>query len=237
MKAYGIPLKSTLVTLVGTMLFFVLFWNGVDNSITKEDKLYITKFLTSIPSLEPDPSYEEQLEFISRVQDAVLTVAPINEGLPYNTEREPKDVYFATKGLCYDRSRVIEKILRYSGFDTRHLSIYSTKKSGSALKSFITPGTRSHAVTEVLTKKGWLVVDSNHRWLSIDQKGNPWSMAKIQFSLNNPEGIPWIKHPPSSIYQEPFTYIHGLYSRHGKFYPPYTLIPDVNYEELIQNFI
>ena len=40
---------------------------------------------------------------------------------------------------------------------------------------------------------------------------------------------------PSPVYEEPVWPIHGLYSRHGRFYPPYGWVPDVNYEELVQN--
>jgi hypothetical protein len=33
----------------------------------------------------------------------------------------------------------------------------------------------------------------------------------------------------------PFTWIYSLYSRHGRFYPPYDPVPDVNWAELAQN--
>jgi hypothetical protein len=237
MKINTTPFKLSIFAIMGILLFLVLSSNEVDNSITEEDKRFIPNYLESIPPLEHESPYKEEIEIIKKIQDSVLTVAPNHEGLPYNTEREPKDVYVASKGLCYDRSRVIEKILRYSGFDTRHISMYSTTKTHSAFKSLMTPGVPSHAVTEVLTKRGWLVVDSNNRWLSIDSHGNPLSIAQIKLSIEGPDEIPWRHKPPSIIYQEPFTFIYGLYSRHGKFYPPYNFIPDVNYEELLQNFL
>ena len=162
MKINRAPFALFILTIIGILLSLVLSYNGVDNSITEEDQLFISKFLTSIPSLEHKPTYQDELAIITKTQDSVLTVAPKHEGLPYSTEREPKDVYLASKGLCYDRSRVIEKILRYSGFTTRHFSMYSTKRSRSAFKSFLTPGIPSHAATEVFTTRGWLVVDSNH---------------------------------------------------------------------------
>ena len=235
MKINTTPFKLSVLAIMGILLFLILSSNGVDNSITEEDKRFIPNYVESIPHPEHDSTYTEELEMIKRIQDAVLTVAPHNEGLPYNTEREPKDVYLASKGLCYDRSRVIEKILRYSGFNTRHISLYSTSKTRSAFKSLMTPGIPSHAVTEVYTKRGWLVVDSNNRWISIDRHGNPLSIAQIKLSIEGPDEIPWRRHPPNRIYREPFTFIFGLYSRHGKFYPPYNFIPDVNYEELLQN--
>lgn len=170
---------------MGIFLLFVLYSNGVDNSITEEDERFIPKYLEIIAPHEHESPYEEKLEFIKSIHASVLTVAPNNEGLPYNTEREPKDVYIASKGKWYDRSRVIEKILRYSGFDTRQISIDSTTKTHSAFKSYITPGVPSPAVTEVFTKKGWLVVDSNNRRLM----GTMWNYFKISYKTKfHPNG-------------------------------------------------
>jgi arylamine N-acetyltransferase len=72
------------------------------------------------------------------------------------------DLYEAKRGLCYDRSRAIEKVLSHLGFEVRHAAVYSTKKTGR-LAAFLTPKTQSHAVTEVKTEHGWLVIDSNRR--------------------------------------------------------------------------
>ena len=226
-------------TLAISIILLVLFlsYNEVDNSITEEDKVFITKYLENISPLKSNRRYKEELEFITKTQSSVLKVAPYNEGIPFNAEREPKDVYLASKGLCYDRSRVIEKILAFSGFDTRHISIYSTKNTNSPFRSLSTPNISSHAITEVLTQRGWLVVDSNDQWLSIDTQGNPVSIAKIKLSAEGSGEISWRQKAPNKIYKEPFVFIYGLYSRHGKFYPPYTFVPDVNYKELIQNFL
>jgi hypothetical protein len=136
-------------------------------------------------------------------------------------------------GVCHDRSRVIEKILRDAGFDTRHVFILSLG-SRSTLEALLVPGLRSHAVTEVLTAKGWLVVDSNDPWISIDAQGNPESITRIE-TLGIAHRIRWYEGPPNSIYTQPFVAIHGLYSRHGQFYPPYAPVPNVNFHELLAN--
>jgi hypothetical protein len=225
-----------LTTLI--LLTIILSYHQVDNSLTKEDIEFTDKILqemkvTPISNLR---SYEKENKFIIEVQNAVLRLAPDNLGIPYNAQREPRDVYFAKSGLCYDRSRVIEKILRYSGFQTRHIAIYSTEQTHSSFQSLITPGISSHAVTEVLTKKGWLVVDSNDFWVSLDGQGNPVSIEQIQSDVGH-RNISWAKLFPSGIYKKSFTFVYGLYSRHGRFYPPYNFIPDVNYKELIQNVL
>ena len=233
--------KRLIVLTFGITAIFlttILAYHEVDNSLTEEDKQYITKYLeeTNILPLLKERTFKDELDFIVQSQNAVLKVAPANEGIPFNTKREPKELYLSKTGLCYDRSRVIEKILRYSGFRTRHISIYSIKQTHSSLKSLLTSRISSHAVTEVLTLRGWLVVDSNSHWVSINGQGNPVSIEQIS-SDGHTGIISWNMQPPSKIYEEPFVFVYGLYSRHGRFYPPYNFLPDVNYKELIQNVL
>jgi hypothetical protein len=233
--------KKKLVFVLTTFLIicavFTLSYNSVDNSLTKEDKQYIPLYLSDVSPLPDNSTYRDELHFIISVQHSVLNIAPRNDGLPLGQKREPKELYEAKTGLCYDRSRVIEKILRYSGFETRHVSLYSTEKTGSAIKSLVAAGVSSHAVTEVLTKNGWLVIDSNAPWVSTDTDGQPVSIEKIQEDAENAVHINWGKKPPSDIYVRPFTFVYGLYSRHGYFYPPYNMIPDINYSEFVQNVL
>jgi hypothetical protein len=215
----------------------VLYLHGVDNSLSEEDRHYIPLYLRNVESLSENRTYKDELEFIISVQHAVLNIAPRNDGLPVGQKREPKELYEAKTGLCFDRSRVIEKIYRYAGLRTRHVSIYSTAKTGSAIKSLVTPGVASHAVTEVLTKKGWLIVDSNAPWVSTDKDNKPLSIKDIQLGIDTDIPMRWYKEPAESIYIEPFTFVYGLYSRHGMFYPPYNFIPDIHYGELVQNVL
>ncbi|MDH3256227.1 MAG: transglutaminase domain-containing protein [Nitrospinota bacterium] len=228
-----------LISLGGALILFVAFlaYSEVDNSLTAEDHLYIAKYLEDIPAIPANRTYENEIDIIIQIQNSVLSKAAHKNALPLGAKREPKDLFTAKAGLCYDRSRVIEKILRSIGFKTRHVSIYSTKQTHSSIKSLLTPGVASHAVTEVLTQKGWLVVDSNHRWVSMDSKNNPISMAQIRLSAAGAADIAWNQIPPNKKYMNPFIYVYGLYSRHGQFYPPYNFIPDVNYRELVSNIL
>jgi len=221
-------------------LVSILSYNAVDNSLSQIDKQYIAKYLVEVRSLPEKPTYEDEVNFIMSVQHSVLSVAPRNEGIPFGQKREPKELYEAKTGLCFDRSRVIEKILRYSGFDARHVFMLSKEKTGSALRAIMTVGVPTHAVTEVLTKNGWLVVDSNAYWVSTDAEGRPASMEKIQYDVEHSVPIRWGEEPPLIVYEKyakPFTFVYGLYSRHGYFYPPYNVVPDVNYGELLQNLL
>lgn len=220
---------------LASALVLVLAVHQVDNSLTLADERAIPVYLQGVDPLQAERNFARELAFIRDVQDAVLDAAPGNEPLPDGTPREPGELLAAKTGLCFDRSRVIEKILRYSGLNTRHVAIYSTEGS-SAPRAILTPGVSSHAVTEVLTERGWLVVDSNDRWVSIDASGDPVPIERIRDAAGSEAApIAWQQPPPTPIYLEPFTLVYGLYSRHGRFYPPYNAIPDVNYAELIHN--
>ncbi len=229
--------KSLYFIFIGILIIFILEKNEVNNTLTKEDKNYIPKYSNKIKFMDKNLTYYEQVKYIKTVQSSVLNIACGNKKIPLRSKREPKQLYIAKNGLCYDRSRVIEKILRYSGFRTRHIAIYSTYKTNSAIKSLLTAKVDSHAVSEVLTKEGWMVVDSNAKWVSLNIRLKPISIRKIKLSLDNNISIRWKDKIPFDIYKKPFTYVYGLYARHGEFYPPYNFIPDINYQEFLYNFI
>jgi hypothetical protein len=229
----------TLVLFVAAAFCTIMFlaWHAVDTAVSDEDRTYIPKYLVGIstPPAETQRTYRAEIKFIDEVQKAVLRIASGKDGVPLDAEREPRDVFEAKTGLCYDRSRVIEKILRYAGFEVRHVSIYSIKRTGSATRSLLTAQVPSHAVSEVLTKNGWLVVDSNDAWLALDESGSPISIGRIKAAADGRTSLRWRDPVPTPLYREPFTWVYGLYSRHGRFYKPYGFFPDVNYSELFRN--
>lgn len=224
-----------LVFLIIVILVTTLSYHSVSNKLTKDDYEYIPKYLHNIPQLPLNSSYQEELNFISAVQLATFNISPNAGSIPKNQSREPKDIFFAKVADCTSRSRLLEKVFRYSGFETRHVAIYTKNNTSSSIRPLITPNNRSHALTEVLTKKGWLVVDSNVPWIAIDSKNNPISIKKIQQSISDSVYIDWKEPPIDSVYSLSFSILYGVYSRHGRFYPPYNFIPDINYREFIQN--
>lgn len=217
----------------------ILYIHRVDNSLTPEDRVYIRKILAQA-GVAPGPGIDSQGEvvrYIESVQHAVLAAAPADRGIPLGSEREPKDLFLSKGGLCYDRSRTIEKILRGAGLEVRHMAVYSSGGSRSVLKVLTSPHSpeESHSVTEVRTPQGWMVVDSNARWLSVDSDGNPVSAEEMRRDAGVGR-IRWKAPFPTPIYGRPFIVVYGLYARHGRAYPPYDPIPDVNYAELLRNF-
>lgn len=216
----------------------LLATHRVDDSLTAADREYIPKYLVGISPVPPAArrTYSQEVAFVRNVQQAVLRIAPRNEGLPDGTLREPRELFEAGRGLCYDRSRVIEKILRFAGFQTRHVAIYSLANGRGVLRTLATRQTPSHAVSEVRTHRGWLVVDSNDPWIAIDAAGQPRGIVDIHRAATGSAAFRWLAPIPNDIYKRPFTFVYGLYSRHGQFYPPYDAVPDVNYSEFAANF-
>jgi len=228
----------------------------VNNSITREDSVILKKFLvkSGIEPLRENPTYQDEVQFIRDVQHEVLKSVPLGNPLPYGKPREPRNICEAIaksqSGACCDRSRLIEKILRMHCFKTRHVYMCSIKDAGCKLKVWLSCNIEQHAVSEVLTKKGWLVVDSNAEWMSLDKQNQPYSIKSIQCERH----ILWEKPMRSDmkkICKKSFTFLYGLYSRSGKLYPPFLFcfpsncphtqikfcfpFPDINWRELLYN--
>ena len=227
----------------GLVALFILAALGVGVAVTHDvsravspaDSATARTLLASRAGVPAEAAgFAHEVAIAVAVQDAVLAAAPLNEGIPEGTSRELTDLVRAGKGLCFDRSRAIETILRSRGFEVRHASIYSTAETGSAIKSLATPRTESHAITEMKTRRGWMAIDSNNRWIGLTASGEPVDLAEISAT---PQRMwhPAVIEPLPPIYRKPFTWVYGLYSRHGRFYPPYNAVPDVSWPELVQN--
>jgi hypothetical protein len=227
--------------LVGTsvaaaLAFSVYEASEVDDSLTPSDRSAIQAFLDGHQiSLPPDgAAYPAQVEFLRRVQSELIDAVPVGDGIPLGHTREPADVLAAKTALCFDRSRVIEKIARMAGMTARHVFLLQDLGGESKLVDFLSQRESSHAVTEVRTARGWLLVDSNFKWISIDGNGDPLSAGEIRDIGTTGRTF---ERPSPEFYAAPFFYVYGLYSRHGQFYPPFGPLPDLNYRELLFNLI
>ena len=183
-----------------------LWQHDVSTVVTEADAKAIRAIVGTLPTR--NGTLDRDVFIVRAVQHAVLSAAPRDIGIPLGQSREPADLLAARAGLCYDRSRTIEKALRLAGFDVRHVFMWRA-------------GDGSHAVSEALTADGWLVVDSNEPWVSL-VAGRPVALGEFAEA-----GI----DPPHGSYGG-FA-IAGLYSKHGQFYPPFTPIPDVSWRELL----
>lgn len=223
------------------LILIIIFTHNISKEITLDDIKYIKKFIADdkITTSETYSSYsdflsfDQQISLIKKIQDNVLKIAPIGIGIPQNKSRNPKDLYLYRMGLCYDRSNVLEKIFNSMGFKTRHLSLFEKKINQSILKELTTKRIKSHSIFEIQTKNGWLIIDTNVNWISLSFDNIPISMEDL---VKKNYKIIWQTTPPEDYYSVPYTYIYGLYSRHGRFYKPYNFIPDYRIQELIYNF-
>ena len=215
---------------------------NVDRTLTTDDYHYIQLLLPGVPvgsgRLLP---YIRQLALVQRCQAAVRTRAPSFVGLPEGQLREPKQLYLKRQGMCYDRSRVLEKMFLYLGMATRHVALFKREPGVNALRTLLLHHVSSHAISEVLTARGWMIVDSNSPWLGLDQQHNPVSVHQLALRNSRAHPLAWLSPLPAvdiAFYgPRDCIYVYGLYSRHGRFFPPYTsFIPDYRLRGLLYNF-
>ena len=228
------------------ILFFIAFaaltnYFNVERTLTNEDRYYIKLYLPNVPAdIAPSLSYEDQIKLIQQAQQAVYSRTIGWKGIPEGQPREPKQLYLGRTGLCYDRSRVLEKVFTYLGFTSRHLALFERQPYQHAFNTILFQHIPSHAISEVLTNKGWLMVDSNDLWVSLDSNRCPISMPQMQARYQRNEKINWassvLKHE-EIFFNKRCIALYGLYSRHGRFYPPYISgIPNFRIRGLLYNF-
>lgn len=240
--AKKIAISLALITIMVAVFFAI---HNVEIDVTKQDIEYINKIMAENGSESiktPDiKNFEDQIGVILSVQKAALKTPEKNGVIPLGTPREPKNLYEAERAYCGDRSRFMHKALRSFGFDVRYVTIMINLPDETMLEVLLSKGgddVRSHALIEVLTQKGWLVIDSRRQWISLTEENTPIALKDIQeygldqYSWNDKSGeAPWF------LLGQDFYIFYGLYSRHGKFYAPYTpYVPDINWSEFIQNF-
>lgn len=224
------------VVFVFLLSVLALLWvHQVPYSLTTQDKLALRHMLSGIDKTTPDAPYADQIMTIGRAQAAIFEAAPEYKPIPKGQIREPSQLVEAGHGYCFDRARSIDKALRFLGFKTRYAALYSIDQTGDIWASLMRKGgddVISHAAVEVLTQRGWLVVDSVHPWLAINQTGDPLSFADMQDGYNPDQA----GEDVYKIYRKAFRPVYGLYSRHGMAYPPFNIIPDFNWNEAWANF-
>ena len=151
----------------------------------------------------------------------MFVAAPVGKGIPDYEPREPADLMKKREGLCYDRSRTMDKAFGYIGLDARHVYLLYRQDRGywSAMLHY---GQPSHAVTEVKTSKGWMFVDSNTEWIALTRDGQVVNADDVWKRAAEFDGMP-------KYLNDPWWAIRGMYSRKGQLYPPYIMFPDFNW--------
>ncbi len=219
--------KILWAAVIGLCIFVSLaVINNVSVEITQDDRTTFSTISIPIPAKPTTQTltYDAQIALIRKLQAEVFERAPLlpgDTGIPLYENREPKDLFKHRHGLCFDRSRSLDKLLNYYRFETRHVYIlYKENKSFlGALLGYAHP---SHAVTEVKTSKGWLLVDSNDPWIALTNGGEPVDAYQAQFHVNEFANMP-------EYFKKPYWVIVGLYSKRGQFYSSYSPFPELNW--------
>ena len=220
--------KAIYWLLGGNLIAFGVFaalavYTNVPTHLTDSDKAVFANL--SLVKPKTNQSYDEQIATIRHVQEIVFERAPMGAGIPDNEPREPADLMRRGHGLCFDRSRTFDKVLKYYGMESRH--VYLLFKEGkSFLSALFHYGQPSHAVTEVKTSKGWMFVDSNMPWVALTRQGEPVSADEV-----------WQRYaefdkPPPYLAQ-PWWSVRGMYSRKGQLYEPFIPFPALNWPDFL----
>ena len=248
-------LKILLVSLASIVLFAFAF-NSYP-TVTATDRAYIDSFLTEwkFPAQTDSihSSFDKEIEFISTVQDGVLQSIR-HDMIKYNQVGDCKIYYTGRKGSCYDRAIFMEKIFSTYGFPIRHLYLYFNSDSTHIQSlDIFNKGLTSHAMLEVKTKKGWMLVGTNGNWLAMDQQKNPLKIQQVREVLKKGAFTPYKKTSIGITFYETFQIpsnfkvIYGVYSRHGEFLQSPlekglhaigvpSFVPDYNLRMLLYNF-
>ena len=124
------PRARFAVAILIAVMFVLLFgWaTNVPAAVTEEDEATFRSLGFSPPTRPL--TYVEEIELIKRLHSFVIDRFPHAPGIPEYRSREPKDLEIAGRGLCFDRSRYIEKLLAFHGFKTRHVFVIFLDSEG-----------------------------------------------------------------------------------------------------------
>ena len=209
------------------VLSYILISMEVSKSISEDDK-YITKLLKVDEECLKINSYEKEIKCIKTIQESQLNLITGTACRGKYINLGSKEVIEVNTACCFDRSRIIEQALQIYGFKVRHVHLNETSKRGYF--NLLIPNTSSHAVSEVLTSKGWLGVDSNEPFLLLNENNYPNTYEK---AIANGVINSYSKFP---LYKKPMTYVIGLYSRNGTFFEPYfPYLPEINSNDFFRN--
>jgi len=229
-----------LLSVVIALYAYIAFALSVDNSVTLQDEIAIKSLMVDKACAYSQKNFNEEIVCITSIQAAVQNVG--QEGCSVKSDIvEPLEFLKRGYGCCFDRARFIEKAARYYGFSTRHVFLIQPKYSIS-LSNLLPLEQSSHAVSEILTSKGWLGVGSVDPFLLLDENQDPYTYRDTIDNLNEFPSI----HPKFFYFHlfksfgfggtiEDLDLIYGLYSRNGNFHGKNFPGPEYVFSELLWN--
>jgi Transglutaminase-like superfamily len=220
-------IKKFFLIISALLLISLSVLTNVSTTIDPDDRIAIPIIL-GIDAAPETKNFHEEIRLIRFAQKKVMVVAPDFIGIPDYHEREPLDLLKAKSGLCFDRSRTLDKIYTWLGFEARHVYILygesQTQLNNWNMVKYFFSKSQSHAVTEVKTSRGWILVDSNSLWISLNKDGLPIPANQIYLRQTEFEKIP-------EYFKTPYWAFPGMYSRRGHLYKPYIPLPEFNWPD------
>jgi hypothetical protein len=248
-----IALKFLLISLLAAVLLVFLF-DGYPR-VNRSDRLYIDSFLSiwkmKIDQAQLHLDFELERKFIESLQAHTFDELESKlHPIPTDSVGSLRFYFNQREGACYDRAIFMEKFLEVAGFDTRHLYIwFPPRGEKNSWTSLINKKLHSHALLEVKTLRGWMVIETFSRFIAIDPNNQPYDIKKLRTIQQDPnitdsvakQVFPWYKETGQ------FHFVYGIYSRHGGFLQsPFesllrktgipSFMPDYNLRMLLYNF-
>lgn len=183
--------KHFLIKSLGGLFLLIListfFYQKESNKLTPEDISFISEYLSPIkqvnPELESDYAasltFKEQTILILQIQHLILKNSSIRESNLIRPKNYSKG-FLPNEISSTHYSFIFEKAFESVGFPTRHVTLYESMEGMAFLKKFFTNNIKSIEVSEVLTKKGWLIVDSKNNWIGLTKDYYPISMEHLK---------------------------------------------------------
>lgn len=176
-------------------------------------------------------SFEKEIKCIKKIQNKQLNIVKLKDCRKNFLQAGGLEFIKSNSACCFDRSRFMEQAFKYYGFKTKHVFLIGSNHLGIFSIFF---KNNSHAVSEVLTSKGWLGVESNYKMILLDDELNVNSYEEVlrkrllEEFTNEKEILIWQNRP--------ILYVTGLYSRNGTFYKPYIpYFPEINFQDFFGN--
>jgi len=218
----------TAILLMGLSFVLLASYTNVPTKPSTEDQA-IFESLGLVKDLGLGLGFTDQISLIQKIQASVFIKAPLGEGIPDYQSREPTDLMKFGQGLCYDRSRTFDKAFNFVGLESRHVYILY-KQNLPFWRAIFTYQQPSHAVTEVKTSKGWMLVDSNNKWIAITREGEPVNADDVWKRYSE------FENPPPYL-KDPWWAIRGMYSRKGQLYGAGIPFPEFNWPDFLSWFV
>jgi hypothetical protein len=111
------------------------------------------------------------------------------------------------RGLCYDRSLILQKIMIHNNYPIRPVYIYSSGKFNNILDLIFAKNLPSHSVFEFKFHDKWYVMSTNNRMTKLQTLQTAIENGNLGFNTK-------------------VNYIRYLSNRHGNFVAP-SWVPDI----------